>query len=445
MKNLVEDFTLIYQEAIRAVSPFAAVENILKLDGNILQIIQKNNVVEKYDLDSFENIYVVGAGKATAPMAKAVENMIKRKIEGLVIVKYGYTEKLENISLIEAAHPVPDENGLIGAEKIAEILENATEHDLVISLISGGGSALMPLPPQKITLQDKQKTTDVLLKCGATIHEMNAIRKHLSLLKGGGAARLAYPAEVINIMISDVVGDDMDVIASGPFVPDSSTFAGALAIVDKYELQKDIPGSVIEYLKEGVDGKVAETPKATDLCFSKMKNIIAASNIISLQAAARKAVELGYNTTILSSMIEGEAEDVALVHSAIAKEVLLTENPLKKPACILSGGEVTVTIKGKGLGGRNMEFAMHSIKQVAGFKNVLLASIGTDGGDGPTDAAGAYVTDNSYALCREKSIDIEKYIEENDSYHLFEKSGHLIKTGPTNTNVMDIRIVLVSD
>lgn len=440
MKN---DIKKIYTKAIDAVSPYIAVKNVLNVTNKSIILTTDNKIIQEYSLDSFKNIFVVGAGKATAPMAKAIEELFENKISGTIIVKYGYTENLKYLKCIEASHPIPDNAGMNGAKEISNILKNATKDDLVISLISGGGSALMPLPPEEINLNEKQQITDILIKCGATIHEINCIRKHLSGLKGGHAARLAYPATVINLMISDVVGDDLDVIASGPFVADSTTFDDAEQIIKKYELQSQLPQSILKYIKDGKNKQHQDTPKTDDKCFAKTTNLVIASNIIALKAACKEAKELGYNTEILSSMIEGEAKDVALMHAAIAKEILLSGNPLTTPACILSGGEATVTINGTGLGGRNMEFAMHAVKFIDGIKNITIASVGTDGGDGPTDAAGAVVDNETLNQCIINNLNIEEYIKNNDSYHLFDKINCLIKTGPTNTNVMDIRILLI--
>ncbi len=440
-KNLRE----IYTAAINAVNPENAIESHLKFNGKNLELLKDGSPFAHFDLDSFERILVVGAGKATSPMAKAVENILGRRIEsGLISVKYGYTEKLSTIRTIEASHPVPDENGVKGATLIRKILKGAGENDLVISLISGGGSALLPLPPENITLEEKRTTTDLLLKSGAAIHEINAVRKHLSLIKGGNMAAAAYPATVINLMISDVVGDSMDVIASGPFVPDNSSFSHAVDILKKYELGEKVPLSVNDYLERGADGKVDENPDSGSEIFRKVTNLIIASNIISLKAAGEKAEELGYRSMILSSQIEGITSDVAVWHSRIAKEVLASGYPLPPPACIISGGETTVIVKGNGLGGRNMEFALQSAELISGTK-ITMASIGTDGSDGPTDAAGAVADGNTMAKSREKGVDIHEYMDNNDSYNFFKAMDDLIITGPTNTNVMDIRIIIIED
>jgi len=378
-------------------------------------------------------------------MAKAVEDVFDVKIKGGIInVKYGFSEKLKYTEVIEAGHPLPDENGLKGVKKILGLLNRLGEDDLVFSLISGGGSALLPFPAGNITLEEKQALTQYLLDCGASIDEINIIRKHISLSKGGQMAKAAFPAKVVNLMLSDVVGDRMDIIASGPFVPDPSTFCDARDILKKYDLLEKIPKSILEYIKEGMDGKVTETPKPRDKVFDRVINRIVASNMIALMACKEKAKALGYNTLVISSMIEGETRDVARVHCAIAKEVAKTGNPVKAPACLISGGETTVTIRGKGLGGRNQEFCLASAIDISGMQaNVVVLSGGTDGNDGPTDAAGGVVDPMTVERGKDKEMDAKIYLLNNDSYHFLKQTGDLFVTGPTKTNVMDIHIILI--
>jgi glycerate 2-kinase len=437
-----KDALKIFQAAVAAVDPDNAVRSFVKLENDTLKAGGK-----KYDLRTYDRIIVVGAGKASAPMAKAVEAVLDDRInEGTVVVKYGHGLPLGKIEIVEAGHPVPDGNGLAGAKKIAGLLAGCTENDLVISLISGGGSALLPLPPEGISLEDKQKVTDVLLKCGADIHELNTVRKHLSISKGGGLAKAAYPATVINLMLSDVVGDDMDVIASGPFVPDGSTFRDASEIIKKYKIQGVLPDSVKERLKAGSEGNIQDTPKQGNPAFELVTNIIIGSNILACTSAKKEASSLGYNSIILSSMIQGDTTEIAKAHFAIAKEILLSGNPAKPPACIISGGETTVVVKGSGLGGRNQEFVLTSSKEIDGMgKNIIVLSGGTDGTDGPTDAAGGIVDTKTVTRGKAKGLAIESYISNNDSYNYLNQTGDLLLTGPTRTNVMDVRILLVDD
>lgn len=398
-----------------------------------------------YDLSCFEHLFVIGAGKACAPMALALENLLGDRIDsGLINVKYQHVEQLSRIKINEAGHPIPDENGMAGAGEILRIVQSATAEDLVICLLSGGGSALLPLPADGISLADKQKTIQILLSCGVAIHDINTIRKHISSVKGGRLAKAAYPATVVTLILSDVIGDDPDVIASGPTVPDSSTFENCMEIIDKYKIQKTLPESVTSYIQKGVEKKIGETPKKTDPFFQKIDYTIIGSNAEALFAAKRKAAMLGYNTLILSTLIDGDTAQAARLHAAIAGEIKKSGNPVSPPACILSGGETTVEIKGNGLGGRNMEFALAFAVAARGLKDVVLLSVGTDGTDGPTDAAGAFSDSFTLEKAKSGSIDASAYLANNDSYHFFRQIGDLFITGPTNTNVMDVRILIVS-
>jgi hydroxypyruvate reductase len=301
----------------------------------------------------------------------------------------------------------------------------------------------MPLPRAGITLEDKQETTRALLACGATIHEINTIRKHLSAIKGGGLAKAVYPATLVTLILSDVVGDDLDSIASGPCVPDSSSFADCQAILTKYSIGDDIPATVLLHIESGLAGNIPETPKAGEIFFKKTQNVIVASNFDALLKAKEKAIELGYNTLLLSSMIEGETRMVAANHIAIAREIQSHSQPFPQPACILSGGETTVKIKGTGKGGRNQEFTLAAAIKMAGMENVTVLCAGTDGSDGPTDAAGALADENTADRAKTAGLDPQQYLENNDSYNFFDRLNDLYKTGPTNTNVMDLRIILV--
>ncbi len=444
MAKVREDLQAIYMAAIDAVNPMTAVETHVRRKNNALQLLSGEHIIKEFDLGGFRRVIVTGAGKATAPMARAVEALLGDRLdEGLVCVKYGYTDTLKQIKIIEAAHPVPDSNGVSGAKQILELLKSANADDLVVSLISGGGSALLPLPPESISLEEKRETTSLLLKCGAGIHEINTVRKHLSLVKGGNLARAAGGATVINLMISDVVGDNMDVIASGPFVPDRSTFHDAMEIIERYGLMDRVPATVSEHIRSGARGDIEENPRSDDPVFKNITNLIVASNIIALQAARNEATARGYNSIILSSMIEGDTKDAAFWHSRVAREIVASSNPVTPPACIVSGGETTVVVTGGGLGGRNMEFAMHAALHIAGQERITMASVGTDGSDGPTDAAGAVADGFTLDQSRKMGIDINVYIASNDSYHFHEQLGNLIVTGPTNTNTMDVRIILV--
>jgi hydroxypyruvate reductase len=324
-----------------------------------------------------------------------------------------------------------------------DIASSAGEKDLVLCLVSGGGSALLPLPVEGVNLQEKQETTKALLACGATIHEVNAVRKHMSRVKGGGLARAMHPATLISLILSDVIGDDLDVIASGPTVPDLSSFQDCMNILNKYGIRDMIPETVLTHIQKGIEGRVPETPKSGDPVFTNTESVIIASNLACVLAAEEKAQNLGYYTLVLSTMIEGETREVAGVHIAIAKEILKTGRPVSPPACVLSGGETTVTITGRGLGGRNQEFVLAGAMALNGGEGIVVLSAGTDGTDGPTDAAGAIADGQTIQRAEGLGLKPSDFLSKNDSYHFFQKLEDLVKTGPTNTNVMDLRILLV--
>jgi glycerate 2-kinase len=439
MKDTVKDACLtIFRASLAAVDPCEATKRVLRRAGDDLWVGERS-----YRLKNFKRILVIGAGKASAPMAQAVEGILGERLEGgLIIVKYGYSAQLEKVKIVEGGHPIPDEAGQRGARDLLEIVKGLGEADLVFCLISGGGSALLPAPVEGVSLVEKQEATKILLASGAAIHEINAIRKHLSRIKGGWLAKIAYPATMITLVLSDVIGDDLDAIASGPTVGDRSTFADCLRVVEKYHLKSRIPPAVWDHLQKGAVGKAQETPKPDDPIFRKGFNLIVGSNIQCLEAAARKAQAMGYQTLILSSLVEGETREVAKVHSAILKEIIRTGKPLAPPACIISGGETTVTIRGKGKGGRNQEFVLACGMVIAGWGGAAVFSAGTDGTDGPTDAAGAFADWQMVERAQGMGLDPNAALRENDSYPFFERLGDLIITGPTNTNVMDVRILI---
>lgn len=432
----------IFDAGLKAADPGQAIKRAVK-PGKDGELIVGGR---KYKLNQFNRIVVVGAGKAASPMAVAIEDILGSYLsEGAITTKYGHGLSLKVISLTEAGHPVPDEAGLAGTEHILKLLHETKENDLIFCLISGGGSALMPLPVPGLTLEDKQKTTEELLACGAAIHEINAIRKHISAIKGGKLAKAAYPGTLITLILSDVIGDDLDVIASGPTVPDKSTFADCAAILEKYNITERVPPEVAAYIARGNAGLEPETSKPGDPIFDKAQAVIVGSASLSIDAARKKAIQLGYNTLILSTLIEGETREVAKVHTAIIREILKSGNPVTRPACIISGGETTVTIHGNGLGGRNTEFVLAAAIEISGLDDVIILSGGTDGTDGPTDAAGAVADGTTLSKALGKGYSAAEYLKNNDSYHFFEATGDLLKTGPTMTNVMDLRILLVGD
>ena len=416
----------IFRAALDAAEPQQAVLRHLRSDGRTLIVGRK-----RYRLMETERIFVIGAGKASAAMASAVERLLGRRItDGLVTVPDGVTSRVRRIRLQNARHPLPDQRGVDGAHQIAEIARQAGERDLVICLISGGASALLPAPAPGLTLEQKQSITKALLNGGATIHELNAVRKHLSMIKGGQLAALAYPARVIALILSDVIGDDLDVIGSGPTVGDRATVADARAVLKKY-------------LVEEPHGVLRETPKPGDTRLSRVQNVIVGSNRLAMDAAAAKAKELGYKPLILSTFIDGETRDVAAMHAAIAKEIIANDRPARRPVCILSGGETPCTVRGTGLGGRNQEFVLAAAIALQGAPDTMIFSGGTDGLDGPTDAAGATADGNTVARAAALGMDARAYLANNDSYHFFEPLNGHVKTGPTGTNVMDVRALLL--
>ncbi len=439
LADMRKDALAIFKAGLSAVDPSAAIKKYCRRDGNRFRVGD-----HFYDLSQIRHVYVIGAGKASAPMAAAIEAILGDRITGgTVIVKYDHTTDLRHIGLVEAGHPVPDDNGVTGAEKILSWVSPAGPEDLVICLVSGGGSALLTLPAPGITLADKQKVTQALLSCGATIQEINTLRKHLSRIKGGGLCRAAHPAALVSLILSDVVGDHLDVIASGPTVPDTSTFDDCRKIIAAYGIETEMPPAVLTRIQAGIEGQIEETPKETDPVFSQTVNQIIGSNIDAIQAAKHESTSRGYRTIILSSMIEGDTTDVARMHGAIAREIVRTGHPIPAPACLLSGGETTVKVTGGGKGGRNQEFALAAAMDINGDETIVVFSAGTDGTDGPTDAAGAVADHLTLSRARRRGMDPRHYLTENDAYHFFKPLNDLVMTGPTNTNVMDLRVILV--
>lgn len=455
MQSKRKQLESIFMKGVQRAYPYDIIKKSISLEDNKLKIeMGKYELIE--DLNNYKKIYVIGAGKATATMAKAIEEIVGKRIEkGFISVKYGHTENLKIIDYVEAGHPVPDENGLEAGKKILEIVKNADEDTLVITLISGGGSALLTYPyiynkngqDIEIKLEDMQDTTNSLLKCGAIINEINCLRKHLSAIKGGKLAKALYPAKSINLILSDVVGDRLDTIASGPTSPDDTNFEKMDRIIKKYEIRDNLPGSVLKIINKGLNGEIEETPKEGDKIFENTKNILIGTNYQSLKACENKAKSLGYHTIILSSQVVGEAKDVAKVLSGIAKDSNKHDLLGKKPLCVIAGGETTVTLTGDGKGGRNQEIALSYLaeieKEPESYENIYFLSASTDGNDGPTDAAGAYADIDLFQKAKDADLSIDDYLKNNDSYNFFDKIDGLIKPGPTNTNVCDIQLILI--
>jgi len=429
----------ILSAALASVDPVVAVRRYLSLEDDSLYVSGRT-----YDLSQFRHIHVVGAGKASGAMAQALEEMLgERLTSGLVNVKYGYLAPTQRVRLQEAGHPLPDEAGLSATGKIVDLLRETGEDELVISLISGGGSALLTSPWEGISLEEAKRLTEALLRCGATINEINAVRKHISQVKGGRLARLTHPASLVTLILSDVVGDPLDMIASGPTVPDSTTYAEAWQVLERYKLIEEVPPTILRHLELGKAGQVEETPKKGDTAFEGTYNLVIGNNRQAALAALEKAQGLGFKALLLTTYLEGEAREVAKVLAALAKEVVQYGQPVSPPACLVLGGETTVTVKGEGKGGRNQEMALASALAIEGMEDVLILCAATDGSDGPTDATGAMAEGDTVARARELGLDARAYLANNDSYHLFQALGDLIITGPTNTNVNDLAMVFV--
>lgn len=439
MRRLRANAREIFFAGLRSIDPMERVLKHFKLRKDRLWVGER-----VYDLSKIRSLYVVGGGKAGARMALAMEQLLGDNIaSGIVAVKYGCGLPLHKITIIEAAHPVPDQAGLDAARQVADLARKCGENDLLFTLISGGGSALLPYPIEGVTLEDKRRVTELLLKSGATIQEINAVRKHISRLKGGRLAGLAAPAHLIALILSDVVGDSLEAIASGPTVPDCTTFAECLEILRRYDLGRRVPASIIDCLERGARGEIDETPKPSDAIFQNVQNLIIGSNRLALEAAQRRAHALGYQTQILSYAVTGESRAVARSHAALVREILRKNEPLSRPACFISGGETTVTVRGEGQGGRNQEFALAAALEIDGMANVAILSGGTDGSDGPTDAAGGIVDGSTVARGRARGLDAAQFLDRNDSYPFLQATGDLLITGPTHTNVMDLQIMLL--
>ena len=450
MGSPLADLERIFRFAVDRVDPEKLICDSVFLEKNRLHV-QTPDFSKTWDLDGFNRILVLGFGKGGAKMAGAVEGILKERItDGVVCVKYGHTMPLERVRLMEAGHPIPDENGVAGAWEIARLAQSADEKTLVLVLISGGGSALIPLPYSRppelnITLEEKQAVTRALLQCGAVIQEINCLRKHMSAIKGGRLAKMLQPATVVSLILSDVVGDSLDAIASGPTAPDNTTFTDAVAIVEKYEIGPLLPPSVRDLFDRGLKKEVAETPKTGDPAFDRVDNVLVGTNYLSLKAAEKAAADLGYTPVILSSRIIGEAREVARVYCGLAKDARQKDLLGKKPLCLIAGGETTVTLRGNGKGGRNQEMALSFLYELSlepqQAESIWFLAASTDGTDGPTDAAGAFAGPEALLAARKNNLDILAYLKNNDAYSFFQKTGFLLKTGPTNTNVCDIQLI----
>jgi hydroxypyruvate reductase len=430
----------VLEAALAAVDPFQATRALLVRDGNILTVAGR-----RYDLVRYRRLLVVGAGKAGAPMTQAVEAVLGDRIsDGLVVVKTGHSAPTHYVEIVEASHPRPDAAGVAAGERILKLAQSAGSDDLVIALLSGGGSALLVAPAPTLTLADVQAMTDALLASGATIHEVNCLRKHCETLKGGQLARAVAPATLITLALSDVVGSPLDVIASGPTVPDATTWADAWAIVRRFDLEEKLPAPILTRLQAGRAGEIADTPKVDDPAFATTQTLIVADNRVAAQAAAARAQTLGYQAMLLTTYLEGEAAQIAKVAVALGREILAHGEPLPPPACLILGGETTVTLgKEPGKGGRNQELALAAAIALAGEQEITLVSLATDGSDGPTDSAGGIADGGTLARGREMGLDAEESLRGHNAYPYLQATHDLLLTGPTQTHVNDLIFVFI--
>jgi len=436
--ELHDDLWQILQRALEAVSPEKCIQRTITRDGESLRVQG-----EEYDLSRIKRVIVVGIGKASARMAAALEELLGDKIAaGIGVTADGCKVPTRRVEVVEAGHPVPDERGRAAARRIVDTVGSAGKDDLVIVLISGGGSALLTLPAPGLSLADLRETNRLLLRSGACIQELNTVRKHLSQVKGGQLARHAFPARVLSLILSDVPGDPLDVIASGPTVPDPTRFADALAVLERYDISERVPSSVRSHLISGKRGEIPETPKPEDPLFQGVKNVLVGSGNMAAQAACTEGERLGYHTLLLTTTLAGEAREVGKVFASLARELVTHGRPVPPPALLVAAGETTVTVRGPGKGGRNQELALSAAMGIEGLPGVVIAALGTDGRDGPTDAAGGMVDGETIGRLRAHAVDPWNALARNDAYNALGKADALIRTGPTGTNVADLVVVL---
>jgi glycerate 2-kinase len=427
------------EAALNAVDPYKILKSRISMKDSIIAVDGYS-----FDLKRYKRVYMIGGGKASGQMADALSRALDRRItRGIVNVPHGSERTIGTIELHGASHPIPDEAGVKGTTEMLKIAEEAGENDLIICLISGGGSSLMPLPHDGISILDKRKITTALLRSGATINEINTVRKHISHFKGGWLAKEAFPATILNLILSDVVGDPLNFIASGPTIPDPTTFSDTIALLRKYQLWSAAPKTIKKVLVNGTKGLIPETPKPGDKAFKNVYNVVIGNNRSASAAAHEYLKSVGLNSLMLTSSLEGEARDVGVVLASLAREIVTSGNPMPRPAGIVAGGETTVTVTGGGKGGRNQEMALAATSKLSGTDGVILACLSTDGVDGPTNAAGAITDSETLARATRMGLSPESHLTGNDSYTFFSKLGDLILTGPTGTNVNDISVLVV--
>ncbi len=430
-------FRRICAAALSAADPAQAIRRLVRREGTSLRVGQR-----VYDLQRHPRVVAVGAGKASAQMAWVLERVLGDRLDaGLVVVKYGHAAPTDKIEIMEAGHPVPDRAGERAASKLLTLVGSLTSNDLLIVLLSGGASSLLPAPVPGLSLADKQTAAQLLLASGATIHEINAVRKHLSAIKGGRLAA-ATQARVISLILSDVIGDDLAAIGSGPTAPDPTTYDEACAILRRYDIWNAMPAPVRRHLSAGAAGRVAETPKPGSPVFRRVQNLIIGNNRAAVEAAARAAKATGITPAVLTTTLTGEAREAAKLFGSIAREIVSGDRPFRRPCCLIAGGELTVTVRGGGRGGRSQEFALASALEIAGLPNVWLAGFATDGTDGPTEVAGAVADGRTVLRAARAGLDAARALRDNDAYPFFQKLNAHIVTGPTGTNVNDLYVLV---
>ena len=443
-RSLKREARAIFRAGLNAVHAGEAVYRYMKIEkekGQEYLVCGK----QKISMDETERIFVLGAGKASSQMARAVERRLGNRIDGgAVVTQYGYAEKCRRIEILEASHPVPDSSGLEASRKIENLAADAQKADLVIFLLSGGGSALMPAPAPGISLEDKQSATNSLLRAGAPIEALNCVRKHLSDLKGGNLARKVFPARMCVLLVSDVIGDPLDVIASGPAIGDSTTFFEAKAHLERYGVFQEMPKAIKERIEAGCRNEIPDTPAPGDKIFKRVSHHVVANNTIALRAAYKKAKSIGCNVKVQTNSLSGEAKEVGKSIAEDGKMISGSSRKKRSPQCLLYGGETTVRVVGGGIGGRCQELALSFAIEICGHENICLLAAGTDGRDGPTEAAGAIVDGRTAKTSQNQGLDPNDYLRDNNSYHFLRQRRACIRTGPTGTNVMDLVILLVN-
>lgn len=449
-KELIENTSKEYKQArkIALLSLEKAISAVLPKNLIRGKVLRKKNIIKigekKYDLNDYSEVVILGIGKACIEMCEALLEILSDKIsQGLLITKHEQVRKIDpRIEVLGGGHPIPDKKGEEAARKLLDLASNVDKNSLTIFLVSGGGSALMPLPKDGLTLDDKIEMTKLLLRSGATINEMNIVRKHLSAVKGGWIAKKTNSKNLISLIISDIVGDPIHFIASGPTAPDPTTYEDAIDMLKRRNIWDKASENVRKHLLKGKNKEIEETPKPEDKIFRKIYNYVIGSNKDACKAAYEEARKNGLKSMILTTHLEGEAREVGIVISSIAKDLYKNNFPLKKKSAIIIGGETTVIVKGFGKGGRNQECVLSSIIGLSGLKGIAFSSIGSDGIDGITNAAGAIGDGNSFEKAISMGLNVKDFLDNNDSYSFFEKIGDIVYTGPTGTNVGDIAILV---